>query len=168
MCVDTSQLQYKQFVCVVMTARKRKSQCQQQQRGGKLNVYRSRATMQRGYGGNIPVFSAQPFQRGHGFGGLFRGLLRTIAPIAKRGLLSVGKAALNAGARALEDARDNNTSMKQALKKQAVETFHPTNVINRAVKKRKASSRPTQPARKVPRTSKAPKKSITDAPRLPR
>ena len=128
--------------------------------------------MQRGYG-NMPIFSAQPLQRGYGFGGLFRGFLKTIAPMAKRGLLSVGKAALNAGARALEDVRDNDTSVKQALKKQAIETFHPVNVINRTVNKRKASSQSTQPKRKVKRTTKATggvkrKKAISDAPSLPR
>ena len=62
----------------------------------------------------MPIFSTQPLQRGYGFGGLFRGFLKTIAPIAKRGLLSVGKAALNAGARALEDVRDNDSSVKEA------------------------------------------------------
>ena len=133
---------------------------------------RNHAIMQRGYG-NLPIFSTQPLQCGYGFGGLFRGFLKTIAPIAKRGLLSVGKAALNAGARALEDVRDNDTSVKQALKKQAIQTFHPANVINRTVNKRKASSQSVQPKRKVKRTTKATegvkrKKAISDAPSLPR
>ena len=101
----------------------------------------------------MALFKAQPLQRGYGFGGLFRGLLKSIAPMAKRGLLSVGKAALNAGARALEDVRDNKTSMKQALRKQAVETFNPLTAINRAVRKRKASTQPRQTKRKVPRVS---------------
>ena len=133
----------------------------------------NQAIMQRGYG-NMPIFSAQPLQRGYGFGGLFRGFLKTIAPMAKRGLLSVGKAALNAGARALEDVRDNDTSVKQALKKQAIQTFHPANVINRTANKRKASSQSTQSKRKVQRKTKAvrgankKKKAISDAPSLPR
>ena len=134
--------------------------------GGKLQVYRSRAAMQRGYG-NYPMFSGQGLQQGRGFGSLFRGLMKTIAPIAKRGLLSVGKAALNAGARAMEDVRDNNTSVKQALKKQAVTTFHPQNVINRALKKRKATSQPQKPKRKVQRKGKVVKGTL-DAPRFTR
>ena len=93
------------------------------------------------------MYRAQPLQRGYGFGGLFRGFLRSIAPIAKRGLLSVGKEALKAGARALEDVRDNDTSIKQALKKQAIDTFHPVNVINRTANKRKATSRSQQSKR---------------------
>ena len=47
---------------------------------------------------------------------------------------------LNAGARALEDVRDNDTSVKDALKKQAVNTFYPQNNIKRVANKRKSSS----------------------------
>ena len=145
------------------------------QKGGKIRVYRSRVAMQRGYG-NIPVFSGQLLQRGHGFGGLFRGLLKTIAPMAKRGLLSVGKAALNAGARALEDVRDNDTTVKEAMKKQAVQTFHPRNVINRTLKKRKATSSLAPTKVKVAKRVKRGRgggggvknKTIADAPRLSR
>jgi hypothetical protein len=144
-----------------MVGRKARSQ-----KGGKIRVYRSRVA--------IPVFSGQLLQRGHGFGGLFRGLLKTIAPMAKRGLLSVGKAALNAGARALEDVRDNDTTVKEALKKQAVQTFHPRNVINRTLKKRKATSSPAPTQVKVAKRVKrgrggaVKKKTIADAPRLSR
>ena len=113
----------------------------------------------------IHVFRAQPLQRGYGLGGWGRAFLKTIAPVAKRGLLSLGKAALNAGARALEDVRDNDTSVKEALKKQAVNTFHPRNVINRSANKRKSSSQST--ASKGKGASKRKKKKIvTDAPRL--
>ena len=123
-----------------------------------------RKVEQVGYG-YIPVFRAQPLQRGYGLGGWGRAFLKTIAPVAKRGLLSLGKAALNAGARALEDVRDNDTSVKEALKKQAVNTFHPRNVINRSANKRKSSSQST--ASKGKGASKRKKKKIvTDAPRL--
>ena len=123
-----------------------------------------RKVEQVGYG-YIPVFRAQPLQRGYGLGGWGRAFLKTIAPVAKRGLLSLGKAALNAGARALEDVRDNDTSVKEALKKQAVNTFHPRNVINRSANKRKSSSQST--ASKGKGASKRKKtKIVTDAPRL--
>ena len=135
----------------------------------------NRIIMQRGHG-TMPIFSTQPLQRGYGFGGLFRGFLKTIAPIAKRGLLSVGKAALNAGARALEDVRDNDSSVKDALKKQAIQTFHPVNVINRTVNKRQASSQLSPVKRKDKRKTKAvgaavtkkKRKTISDAPSLAR
>ena len=136
--------------------------------GSKTRKSSKRTTTQSGFG-HMPIFHAHPLQRGYGFGGLFRGFLRSIAPIAKRGLLSVGKAALNAGARALEDVRDNNTSIKQALKKETINTFHPVNVINRAAKKRKASSQSTKSKGKVQRVVGVPKKkkkNISDAPRF--
>ena len=66
--------------------------------------------------GNIRVFRAHPLQRGHGLGGLFRGLFRTIAPVLKKGLVRVGQHALKAGSNALEDISSNNTSIKDALK----------------------------------------------------
>ncbi len=119
-----------------------------------------------GYG-HMPIFRAQTLQRGYGLGGWGRAFLKTIAPVAKRGLLSLGKAALNAGARALEDVRDNDTSVKEALKKQAINTFHPANVINRAVKKRKLSSRST-PSKGKGETKKKKQKIVSDAPRLPK
>ena len=123
-----------------------------------------RKVEQVGYG-YIPVFRTQPLQRGYGLGGWGRAFLKTIAPVAKRGLLSLGKAALNAGARALEDVRDNDTSVNKAVKKQAVNTFHPRNVINRSANKRKSSSQST--ASKGKGASKRKKKKIvTDAPRL--
>ena len=138
-------------MCVHMAAAQRKRSCK-------------RKAIQSGYG-HMPVFRGRALQRGYGFGGLFRGFLRSIAPIAKRGLLSVGKEALKAGARALEDVRDNDTSIKQALKKQAIETFHPANVINRTANKRKSSSQSTQSqGAGVPKTKK--KKTISDAPSL--
>ena len=36
-------------------------------------------------GGALPYFTGARVQRGHGFGSLFSGLLRTVAPLIKRG-----------------------------------------------------------------------------------
>ena len=38
-------------------------------------------------GGALPYFTVQ---RGHGFGSLFDGLLRTVAPLIKRGAVALG------------------------------------------------------------------------------
>ena len=125
-------------------------------------------TIQSGYGG-MPIFRSQSYQRGYGFGGWGRALLKSIAPIAKRGLLSLGKATLSAGARSLEDIGDNNTTVKDAFKKRAIQTFHPSNVINRAMKKRKAANQLSQSKRKVARRKPTPKgRTISDVPSLSR
>ena len=45
-------------------------------------------------GGALPYFTGARVQRGHGFGSLFSGLLRTVAPLIKRGAVALGKRAL--------------------------------------------------------------------------
>ena len=49
-------------------------------------------------GGALPYFSGARVQRGHGFGSLFSGLLRSVAPLIRRGALALGKRALTTGA----------------------------------------------------------------------
>ena len=49
-------------------------------------------------GGALPYFTGARVQRGHGFGSLFSGLLRTVAPLIKRGAVALGKHALATGA----------------------------------------------------------------------
>ena len=41
-------------------------------------------------GGALPYFAGARVQRGHGFGRLFGGLLRSVAPLIKRGALALG------------------------------------------------------------------------------
>jgi hypothetical protein len=91
------------------------------------------------YGGQIPIMQVQ---RGRGLGGMFRGLLRTVAPHLKRGLAHVGKRAVMAGVNALNDMSENNTSFKDAMKKQVkneVKALNPINMMK--AKKRTSSSR---------------------------
>ena len=105
----------------------------QNQYGG-MNMFHG-ATLQHGRG-------LQRFQRGYGIGGLFKGLFRTVSPMLKKGLLYAGKHALEAGARALDDVRENDTTITEALKTQA--RAIPRNIINRSGVKRKAdNSKPT-------------------------
>ncbi len=117
-----------------------------------FHLVKRRRTRQQ-YGGNFPVFrSMQPVQRGYGLGGMFRSLFRTVTPHLKKGLAHVGRRALTAGASALADMSENNTSLKDALKKQAKKEIHALNPINRLksagsnastgeVRKRKASKK---------------------------
>ena len=49
-------------------------------------------------GGALPYFAGARVQRGHGFGSLFGGLLRSVAPLIKRRALALGNRALKTGA----------------------------------------------------------------------
>ena len=54
-------------------------------------------------GGALPYFTGACVQRGHGFGSLFSGLLRTVAPLIRRGAFALGKRALTTGAQIAGD-----------------------------------------------------------------
>ena len=54
-------------------------------------------------GGALPYFAGARVQRGHGFGRLFGGLLRSVAPLIKRGALALGNRALKTGAQIAGD-----------------------------------------------------------------
>ena len=54
-------------------------------------------------GGALPYFTVSRVQRGHGFGSLLGGLLRTVAPLIKRGALALGIRALKTGAQIAGD-----------------------------------------------------------------
>ena len=54
-------------------------------------------------GGALPYFAGARVQRGHVFGSLFGGLLRSVAPLIKRGALALGNRALKTGAQIAGD-----------------------------------------------------------------
>ena len=88
------------------------------------------------YGGTkFPVYRGLRQQRGHGIGGLFSGLFRTVAPMLKPGLKKclthIGRRALTASENALADISENNTFIKDAFKKQAKSELAALNPINR-------------------------------------
>ena len=92
------------------------------------NTKRSRYQYGRG---SFPVFVGQPLQHGYGLGGVFRGLLSKAVPFLKRGLTRVGERALTAGARALADVGENDTSLKTAMKRQIKNEISALKGINR-------------------------------------
>ena len=69
-------------------------------------------------GGALPYFTGARVQKGHGFGSLFSGLLRSAAPLIKRGALALGKRALTTGAQIAGDVVDGQ-SIKKATKRRA-------------------------------------------------
>ena len=89
------------------------------------------------YGRGFPVFVGQPLQHGYGLGGIFRGLFSKAIPILKRGITRVGERALTAGARALADIGENDTSLKTAMKRQIKNEINALKGINRATVSRK-------------------------------
>ena len=64
-------------------------------------------------GGALPYFTGARVQRGHGFGSLFSGLLRTVAPLIKRGAVALGKRVLATGAQMLAMSWLVRTSRRQ-------------------------------------------------------
>ena len=67
-------------------------------------------------GGALPYFTGARVQKGHGFGSLFSGLLRSVAPLIKRGALALGKRALTTGAQIAGDVVAGQ-SIKMATKR---------------------------------------------------
>ena len=86
---------------------------------------------------------------------MFRSLFRTVTPHLKKGLAHVGKRALTAGANALSDMSENNTSIKDALKTQVKNEIATvlTNPINRVKKGGKPPKRKKKKPRKTLDTS---------------
>ncbi len=95
----------------------------------------------------FPVYRGLRQQRGHGIGGLFRGLFRTVVPmlktVLKKGMVRICKRALTAGASALANINEN---------KRAKAEISAPNPINR-IKVTKLSAKPRKRAPKK-RTAK--------------
>ena len=72
-------------------------------------------------GGALPYFAGAQYQRGHGLGSLFGGLLRSAMPLIKRGALALGKGALKTGVRIADDVMSGQ-SIKSATKRRVANT----------------------------------------------
>ena len=68
-------------------------------------------------GGALPYFTGARVQRGHGFGSLFSGLLRTVAPLIRRGAVALGKRALTTGAQIAGDVVAGKNIKKPAKRR---------------------------------------------------
>ena len=125
------------------------------QTGNGISTFQAQSSLQRGYG--MTGFRGAPLQRGHGIGGLFKGLFRiavpiirkSLAPIARRGLKaaaksalkSAGKKALKASAYALKDVAEDKATLKEALKNRANEALNSgIATINTGARKRKSNT----------------------------
>ena len=63
--------------------------------------------------GALPFFAGAHYQRGHGLGSLFGGLLRSAMPLIKRGAVALGKGALKTGVRIAGDVLSGQNIKKQ-------------------------------------------------------
>ena len=68
--------------------------------------------------GALPCFTGARVQRGHGFESLFSGLLRSVAPLVRRGAVALGKRALTTGAQIASDVVAGQ-NVKKAAKRRA-------------------------------------------------
>ena len=71
-------------------------------------------------GGALPYFAGTQYQRGHGLGSMFGGLLRSAMPLIKRGAVALGKGALKTGVRIADDVMSGQ-SIKKAAKRRVTD-----------------------------------------------
>ena len=71
-------------------------------------------------GGALSYFAGAQYQRGHGLGSLFGGLLRSTMPLIKRGAVALGKEALKIGVRIADDVMSGQ-SIKRATKRRVAD-----------------------------------------------
>lgn len=81
------------------------------------------------YGGTMNVFRGRRLQKGHGIGGVLRGLFRSAMPLIKKGVKSLGKVALETGVQVANDVMAGE-KLKSSLKKRSKQAGR--TLINRA------------------------------------
>ena len=63
-------------------------------------------------GGALPYFVGARYQRSHGLGNLFGGLLRSAMPLIKRGAVALGREPLKTGVRIADDVLSGQSIKK--------------------------------------------------------
>ena len=112
--------------------------------------------------GALPYFAGARVQRGHGFGSLFGGLLRTVAPLIKRGALALGNRALKTGAQIADDVlsgqnirtaakRRTKTAGRDLLQSLLATPSPPGKRVKRAAPKRTTKRRRAAPVKRAAR-----------------
>ena len=113
-------------------------------------------------GGALPYFTGSRVQRGHGFGRLLWVLLRTVAPLIKRGALALGNRALKTGTQIAGDVlsgQNIRTAAKLRVKiagnelLQSLLVTPPGKRVKRAAPKKRTKRRTgTATKRRLPQT----------------
>lgn len=86
-------------------------------------------------GNGINYYQGNPYQKGYGFGGLFRSLFRAAVPLFKSGAKAVGKQLFHTGVDVLKDLSQGN-DIKEAAKRRLKEAGR--NLTDKASKKVKS------------------------------
>jgi hypothetical protein len=109
--------------------------------------------------GGFPVFIGKEVMGGRGFGSVLSGLMRSAAPLLKRGAVALGKRALATGATVARDIlRGENVgqSIKRGAKRQAADLVDDVLFAMKPDAAKRA--RVTKPKR--PRRTKRPRKTV--------
>ena len=92
------------------------------------------------------------YQRGHGLGGIFRGLFRAATPMLKRGVMALGKQISRSGGRVARDVAAGK-KFKQALRHRRRQGLG--EIIDRAVTNRMQPPRHRKRGRSIKRRRKS-------------
>ena len=106
------------------------------------------------HGAGLPVFRGGVMQKGYGLGGLFKGLLRTVTPHLKKGLIRVGQHVLQNGINVMEDVA-NGENFKTAAKRRVGESVN--DAIQSVVSNKKKRKTYQSVSRKKTSKSRGPK-----------
>ena len=112
-------------------------------------------------GGALPYFTGARVQRGHGFGSLFSGLLRSVAPLIRRVAVALGKRALTTGAQIAGDVVAGK-NIKKAAKQRAT-------AAGRHLMQSLLNTPPPPPGKRIKRINRAaPRRRVTSIKRRQR
>ena len=68
------------------------------------------------------IYKGSPYQKGNGFGGFLKGLFRSVMPLLRSGLKTIGKETITSGAQFLNDVV-NEKPVVESLKSRAIESM---------------------------------------------
>ena len=124
-------------------------------------------------GTGLPVFRGNRTQTGHGLGSMFKGLLKSVAPLVKSGAKALGKQALSTGLDITRDVMSGQNfkdAARQRLRETGTETLRKVQnkmqsaVGQKSIKRmRSPPIHTSRPSKRRKRTSRRNKRDIFDS-----
>lgn len=105
--------------------------------------------------GGMNAFRGPVMQKGYGLGGFFKGMARTFAPVLKKGLLTVGRKALETGVQVMNDVADGRNfknSVKQRSKEGLKNVFINKPSTRKPVSRKRIAKKSTSKAKRARRS----------------